>query len=101
MNKEDLHRLVDALSDRQAHLAKRLLEALIEEAENDIKPLATGAQHTEDEAWLAADLGGPLPPYDWGPEGPPTGKPVQYIPGKGVVIMEGGEQANDQAAGRR
>lgn len=34
-----LHRLVDALPDRQAALAKRLLEALIDEADEDTEPL--------------------------------------------------------------
>ncbi|ATY83868.1 hypothetical protein CVV65_01860 [Kyrpidia spormannii] len=44
----------------------------------------------EDGAWLESDLGGELPPYDWGPEGPPKGKPVRYVPGVGPVV-EGGK----------
>jgi len=43
----------------------------------------------EDHAWLYADLDGELPPYDWGPDGPPKGKPIKYVPGTGPVI-EGG-----------
>lgn len=39
-----------------------------------------------DSRWLEADLGGPLPPWDWGPAGKPAGKPVRYVPGVGLVI---------------
>lgn len=28
-------------------------------------------------------------PYDWGPNGQPKGKPVQYIPGVGLVVIGG------------
>ncbi|MBX6377718.1 MAG: helix-turn-helix domain-containing protein [Clostridia bacterium] len=45
----------------------------------------------EDRAWLEEDLGGELPPYDWGPNGPPKGKPVRYVPGVGPVV-EGGKR---------
>lgn len=45
----------------------------------------------EDRAWLGADVGGPLPPYEWGSEGPPKGKPVRYVPGVGLVV-EGGRE---------
>lgn len=44
----------------------------------------------EDREWLDVDLGGELPPYDWGPDGPPKGKPVRYVPGVGPVV-EGGK----------
>lgn len=40
----------------------------------------------EDAAWLEADLGGSLPPYDWGPAGPPKGRSVQYVPGRGLIV---------------
>ncbi len=39
--------------------------------------------------WLEADLGGPLPPYDWGPKGVPFPTPVRYVPGVGLVIERG------------
>lgn len=42
----------------------------------------------ETAAWLDANLGGELPPYDWGPSGPPAGKPVRHIPGRGLLIVE-------------
>ncbi|MFP5501428.1 MAG: hypothetical protein ACLGIN_02995, partial [Candidatus Sericytochromatia bacterium] len=44
----------------------------------------------ETREWLEADLGGPLPPYEWGSEGPPKGKPVHYVPGVGLIV-EGGK----------
>ncbi len=46
----------------------------------------------EDRAWLEADCGGALPPYDWGPAGPPQGRPVWWVPGQGLVV-EGGRDA--------
>ena len=42
----------------------------------------------ETEAWLDADLGEELPPYDWGTEGIPKGQPVRYRPEVGFVIDE-------------
>ncbi|MBC6424397.1 MAG: hypothetical protein GDA43_25345 [Hormoscilla sp. SP5CHS1] len=40
--------------------------------------------HTEikgnNQTWLDPD------PYDWGPDGQPKGKPVEYIPGVGMVV---------------
>ncbi len=40
----------------------------------------------EDSKWLEASIEGPLPPYDWGPGGPPKARPVRYVPGRGLVI---------------
>lgn len=51
------------------------------------------AMDEESRAWLEADLGGDLPPYDWGKEGPPKGEPVRYVPGVGLVI--GGGRARE------
>ncbi|MDJ0704171.1 MAG: hypothetical protein QNJ46_12880 [Leptolyngbyaceae cyanobacterium MO_188.B28] len=39
-------------------------------------------------AWLDADLGEELPPYDWGTEGIPKGQAVHYLPEVGLVIDE-------------
>lgn len=36
--------------------------------------------------WLEADFGEDLPPYEWGLEGIPQGKPVRYISGRGLVV---------------
>ncbi|MGE5571881.1 MAG: helix-turn-helix domain-containing protein [Bacteroidota bacterium] len=44
----------------------------------------------EDRQWLEARIEAPLPPYDWGPGGPPKARPVRYVPGRGLVI-EGDE----------
>lgn len=37
---DDLHRLIDALPERHALLAKRLLEVLLDEAPEDTEPLS-------------------------------------------------------------
>lgn len=96
-NPEELHRLIEALPLHRRGIARRLLEALILEPSDD----ATQAPALgEDDAWLNADLGGPLPPYEWGPEGPPQTTPVRYVPGVGLVV-EGGKSADGSRAGGR
>ena len=40
----------------------------------------------ETQSWLDADASSPLPPYDWGPSGPPKGHPVRYVSGVGLTI---------------
>lgn len=43
----------------------------------------------EDDAnWLSADLTRELPPYDWGKQGPPKGRPIEYVPGTGFMVKE-------------
>lgn len=76
--KDELHRLVDALPEKETTVVKWFLEFLLSKTSE------------EDRVWLNADFGD-LPPYDWGPQGPPKGKPVQYKPGIGLII-EGGKQ---------
>lgn len=46
----------------------------------------------EDKAWLDADLSrmGELEPYDWGPEGPPEGKPIEWDDGRQAFVIVGG-----------
>ncbi len=63
----------------------------VEPAEEDHRPVGAGPT-AEDHAWLDADIGGELPPYDWGPGGPPPGRPVSWIAGQGFVV-EGGRDA--------
>ncbi len=75
--KEELHKMVDALPEDKTLILKKFLESLLD-------------TNREDETWLDADLG-ELPPYDWGPEGPPQGKEIRYKPGVGL-IAEGGEK---------
>lgn len=43
----------------------------------------------QDASWLDADLAD-LPPYDWGPSGPPRARRVRHVPGVGLVV-EGGK----------
>lgn len=68
------------------------LKNFIARSANDNAALAKESQpayskhFSEDEIWLAAELGSPLPSYDWGPEGPPKTRPVVYVPGKGFVV---------------
>lgn len=44
----------------------------------------------EDHAWLDTDLSrlGEFEPYDWGPDGPPRGRPLRHIPGQGLVVED-------------
>jgi hypothetical protein len=63
--KEELHQMVEALPEKETLAVKRFLEFILHETT------------AEDEGWLDADLGG-LPPYEWGAQGPPKGKPVGY-----------------------
>lgn len=46
----------------------------------------------EDRAWLDADLAraNKLEPYDWGPDGPPKGKPVAWDAGRQAFVIVGG-----------
>jgi len=76
--KDELFRLIEALPEKETLVVKRFLEFVL------IRDKA------EDQAWLEADLG-ELPPYDWGKEGPPEGKPVRYESSIGLII-EGGKQ---------
>jgi len=48
----------------------------------------------EDVAWLDTDLSrlGEIEPYEWGPGGPPKGKPIRYEPGVGVVVADVGDE---------
>jgi hypothetical protein len=48
----------------------------------------------ESKAWLESDLSqlGEYEPYDWGDEDPETlGSPVEYVPGKGLLVLEEGK----------
>jgi hypothetical protein len=80
----ELHRLIDAPPLDYAFLAKRLLEALIEQTSEAAGPAG------EDRAWLGADLSrlGDYEPYEWGSQGVPKGKPVRYVAGVGFVVAD-------------
>lgn len=50
------------------------------------RPETTGSGPSdEDTAWLEADEH-ELPAYDWGPAGPPAGRPLVYVPGVGLTV---------------
>jgi hypothetical protein len=81
VTKRRLHELIDKLEDeplrqRAERFLRRLLEA----------PASSEAQ--DDASWLDADLGGldELEPFDWGPSGPPSGRPIRYSLTSGFVI---------------
>ncbi|CAN5453596.1 MAG: helix-turn-helix domain-containing protein [Rubrobacteraceae bacterium] len=78
-----LEKLMDAL--REITGEDIGLDALIEYV-----PTPEGELDEEARAWLGDDLGGELPEYDWGEEGPPEVKPVKYEPGVGLVVDEEG-----------
>lgn len=82
-DKARLHQLVEELPEGRAAAAERFLQVLATEDEAE-------GMTPEDRAWLDADLSrlSEHEPYDWGPEGPPRGKPIRYVAGMGLVIIE-------------
>lgn len=84
---EELEHLVRRLPVRHAHVVKRLVELLLDNTESE--PIKAGLPGDEDLQWMEGDLSAELPEYDWGPEGPPQGRPVYHVPGVGIVIGEG------------
>jgi len=42
----------------------------------------------ESQIWLSSDMTAELPPYDWGDNGPPEVKDVEYDPEIGFVVVE-------------
>jgi hypothetical protein len=73
--KEEIHKMVDALPQEKILILKNFLDNLLK-------------INNEDKIWLETDLGA-LPPYEWGPDGVPKGKPVDYKPNIGLVVKEG------------
>lgn len=63
-------------------------QLVFESLRKDIAAKPSGPELDEEsKAWLEADLAGELPEYDWGPAGIPEGLPIQYVPGKGMMII--------------
>lgn len=52
------------------------------------QPQATPDAETRE--WLEAPLVDELPPYEWGEDGIPDGKPIRYVRDRGYVV-EGGK----------
>lgn len=82
-------------------LRKKIINILKQLPDNKVKEVADFAEFLkdkddnstegmteEDKIWLETAYEN-WPEFDWGPEGPPKGRPVKYIEGKGIVI-EGG-----------
>lgn len=82
--KERLHQLIDLLPDNEVPRIGLMLEEACASVEDEHGMTA------EDRAWLDADLSdlSSYGPFDWGEAGPPRGKPVKYVPGVGLVILE-------------
>ena len=78
------------LKAKYTHGTLELLDKVnIPEGEEVTVHLETSFQvDDETRAWFDADLLGNLPPYEWGEEGVPKGKPVRYEPGRGFTIIE-------------
>lgn len=70
--------IIKKLPERKVAKIVEFLEYINQKYEKEIK---------EDRAWLDASLDN-FPPYDWGKEGPPEGKPVKYVPGIGLIVEE-------------
>ncbi len=76
---------IQAAAQAQGKSLQAFASEALTKAVEDLAPVVS----EEDRAWLDADLGDTLPPYDWGSDGPPAGRPVRYVPGRGLII-EGG-----------
>lgn len=86
--KEQVHEMVEELSPADLAVVARMLRGLRAPA---------GEMDEETRAWLDADLGERLLPYDWGDVDPMTvGEPLRYVPGVGWV----GEESADEPASR-
>lgn len=90
--------------DRLRELIERIPEGCEREAEIRLLALLAGlsvplqppvgseadedGKTPEDRAWMDADLShlGDFEPYEWGPSGPPEGRPIEYVPGRGFVV---------------
>jgi DNA-binding Xre family transcriptional regulator len=51
---------------------------------------AEEAHDVDDESalWLGSKLTPMLEPWEWGPEGEPEGRPVEFVPGEGLYIYD-------------
>ena len=62
--------------------------ALISALNAELEQLQT-ISDTETSEWLEAPLVDELTPYEWGTEGIPEGKPIQYVCDRGFVVKGG------------
>lgn len=84
---EQVIALVKQLSPESKNLVFSALQSdlQVQDPANDTRSL-----DPETQAWLEADLGENLPPYDWGLADIPLGQPIRYIAGQGLIV-EGGK----------
>lgn len=91
--RDELRRLIDELPD---DLADEVLDFVQFVQAKRAGALGSGPTD-EDRAWLDADLAPPMEPYDWGPGGPPKGKPIVWDEARQAFVIVGGR---DDAAQR-
>lgn len=91
-------------AERLADLLPSLLAVLTDEEAGEILSFAEfiAAKHNrrhrppaldpESQAWMDADLSrmSEIEPYDWGPDGPPKGKPIVWNAESGRFVIVGG-----------
>lgn len=80
-------RLIRDLPETELQAAERFLAFLQNAAATTGGHRAQpGGMPEEDRRWLEADMGGDLPPFDWGAGGPPEVRPVRYARGVGLIV---------------
>lgn len=90
-NRERLMKLAASLPEEVAGEILDFAEFLRARRGGD-QPAIDAAATAEDGAWLDADLSrlSELEPYDWGPDGPPKGKPITWDDERQVFVIVGG-----------
>lgn len=89
-----LYRLLRNLPESELYAVERFLDlmALVKGEPSN------GGMTDEDRTWMDADSAAldDLEPYDWGPNGPPKGRPITYVPDTGLVVQGGKKRAADE-----
>lgn len=92
-NRDRLMKLTAGLPEDLAGEVADFAEYLA--AKRDRQAGAEAELDEESRAWLDADLSrlGEIEPYDWGPEGPPAGKPIAWDEARQAFVIVGGRDA--------
>lgn len=90
-NRERLIKLAASLPEEVAGEVLDFAEFLRARRGSD-QPATDTELTAEDRTWLDADLSrlGEVEPYDWGPDGPPKGKPITWDDERQAFIIVGG-----------
>ena len=91
--------LKEQISEKLKNLPQTELEKVLEfvtflewrkSNNNQLSSVPNEELSEEDEHWLETDLSnlGSYEPYEWEPGELEEGSPVEYLPGKGIVIVE-------------